>query len=216
MDPFRWCIAVGPVAVYLVVLGVLNLFKRPVVVSGPRDTAMLGLAVAGFVVVGPIELFLPVASTIAFGPLIWIFLTGLYGLGLVLTILLVRPRIVVYNISGNELRPVLADLAMELDPQARWAGDCLVLPGLGVQLYLECVGRLRNVSLISAGRRQNHVGWHRLEVALGTALRQVEVARNRRGFSLLAAGTLLAALVLATIARNPQAATQSLVDLVRF
>jgi hypothetical protein len=69
----------------------------------------------------------------------------------VLVLLLLRPRLVIYNISVDKLRPILAEIVSELDPNARWAGDSLVLPGLGVQLYVDHFAAFRNVSLISAG-----------------------------------------------------------------
>ena len=47
IDPFRLCLALGPVAVYLLLLGMLNSFRRPFLVSGTH-TATLGLAVSGW------------------------------------------------------------------------------------------------------------------------------------------------------------------------
>jgi hypothetical protein len=60
MDPFRLCLAFGPVTIYLLLLGIVNLGRRPLLVSGVRDTAALALAISGLVIVGPIELFFPV------------------------------------------------------------------------------------------------------------------------------------------------------------
>ena len=57
-----------------------------------------------------------------------------------MVLLTLRPRLVVYNIFIDELRLVLADLVERLDPDGRWAGDSLVLPGLGVQVYLDSTG----------------------------------------------------------------------------
>ena len=48
MDPFRLCLALGPVAIYLLLIGAINMFRRPFLVSGTRDTATLGLALSGF------------------------------------------------------------------------------------------------------------------------------------------------------------------------
>ena len=39
MDPFRLCLALGPVAIYLLLLGAVNLSRRPLLVSGVRDAA---------------------------------------------------------------------------------------------------------------------------------------------------------------------------------
>jgi hypothetical protein len=123
---------------------------------------------------------------------------------------------VIYNIAREELRPILADLAIDLDEEARWAGDCLVLPSLGVQLYLECSGAFRNVSLVSAGGVQNHQGWATLEETLETALRRLEVARNSRGFSLLSAGIVLALILVFSVASDPQAAARSLIEVINL
>jgi len=204
------------VAVYLLLLGALNLFRRPFCVSGTRDTAVLGVAVSGLVLVGPVELLMPVAASIRFGPFVWPLLIGLYFTVLSAILLFLRPRLVIYNISRDELRPVLADLAIDLDPDSRWAGDCLVMPSLGVQLYLEHSAAFRNVSLVSAGGVQNHQGWTRLEGALETSLRRLEVSRNPRGVSLLSAGVVLALILVLSIAANPEAAAKSLSDIVNL
>ena len=50
MDPFRLCLGLGPVAVYLCLLGTISLSRRAVLVSGVRDAATLALAVSGLVV----------------------------------------------------------------------------------------------------------------------------------------------------------------------
>ena len=62
MDPLHLCIALGPLAVYLLLLGIINLMPRPFMTSGARDTAALSIAISGFVVAGPMELFLPGSS----------------------------------------------------------------------------------------------------------------------------------------------------------
>ena len=122
--------------------------------------------------VGPLELFRPEAATREFGNYIWLFLLMFYWLWLLLVVLLSRPRLVVYNISMEELHPVLAEAASRLDPDARWAGNHLTLPGLGVQLHLDSFDMMRNVSLVSSGSRQNIDGWRRLRASCG--------ARSRR------------------------------------
>ena len=216
MDPFSMCLALGPVAIYLLLLGALNLSRRPFLVSGTRDAAALALAVFGLVTVGPLQLFFPLGATLTYGSLVWLFLVALYVLLVVLLALLMRPRLVVYNISAGELRPVLASLAVELDREARWAGDSLVLPSLGVQLHLDAVAALRNVSLISNGPAQSHDGWRRLEQALAVRLDDLEVARNPCAVSFLTAGTLIAVFLVLLIAQDPQAVAQSLFEMLRW
>jgi hypothetical protein len=214
MDPLRMCLAWGPVAVYLLLIGAVNLSRRPFLVSGARDTAALGLAVSGLVVVGPVELFFPVAASIGFGALVWGFLIALYAFCLVLVMLVARPRLVVYNVSSDEFRPILAELAMRLDAEARWAGDSLVLPQLGVQLYLESMALLRNVSLRSAGPNQNPQGWWQLESALGGVLASLEVPRNACGVVMAVLGAILSAVLLGIIAYDPQTVNRLLFEML--
>ncbi len=214
MDPFRFCLAMGPVAIYLVLLGTINIFRRPFLVSGGRDTAALGLAISGLIIVGPVELLFPVAASVSFGAFtVWGCLIALYALCLVFTLLMLRPRLVVYNIPPDEFRPILADLAMELDSESRWAGDALMMPRLGVHLFLESVSLMRNVSLKSAGPNQNHQGWWRLESALTAALGEVKVAPNPCGLVIIAAGAAVSVVLLGLVAYDPRAVTDTLAEI---
>jgi hypothetical protein len=215
MDPFRLCLALGPVAIYLLLLGAVNLSRRPLLVSGVRDAATLALAMSGLVIVGPIELFFPFEAGVQFGPRVWLLLLALYALCVVLVLLLLRPRLVIYNISIDRLRAILAELVDRLDPDARWAGDSLVLPGLGVQLYVDNFAAFRSISLISAGGNQSHQGWRRLEAALGPAIAREEISRNPGGLGLVGAGLLIIAAIGASIAQNPKAVAQSLLDIAQ-
>ena len=181
VDPFRLAIALVPVAAYLLLLALVNLRRRPFLTTGGSDLAALGVALSGLVFVGPLELFRPEAATAEFGNYIWLFLLVFYWLWVLLVVLLARPRLVIYNVSAEELHPVLAEAAARLDPDSRWAGNSLALPNLGVQLHLESFDLMRNVSLASSGSRQNLDGWRRLARELATALRPVRVKPNPRG-----------------------------------
>ena len=216
IDSFRLCLALGPVAVYLLLVGALNVFRRPFLVSGTRDTAALGLCLSGLVIVGPVELFVPMAAILTFKQYVWIFLISLYGLSLVLVLLMSRPRLVIYNVTLADVRPPLADVATQLDDDARWAGDSLVLPNLGVRLHVDFSPAMRNVSLVSSGPEQDHAGWRRLEQALGSALLRLEVPRNPRGISLITAGMLLGLALFGVIARDPRAVFDSLAGMLQM
>jgi hypothetical protein len=215
MDAFRACLAFGPVAMYLLLLGAVNLARRPLLVSGVRDTATLALAISGLVVIGPMELFFPFEAAVRFGPYVWVLLLALYAMGVVLVLLMLRPRLVIYNMTVDSLRPILAELVDRLDSGAHWAGDSLVLPGLGVQLYIDSYAALRSASLISAGGNQSHQGWRRLETALAGALAREEVTRNPRGVSLLSLGLLIIAAIVLAIAQDPHAVAQSLLNVAQ-
>jgi hypothetical protein len=186
IDPFRFAIAAVPLAAYLLLLGLLNSRRRPFLTSGGCDVMALGVALSGLMFVGPTELFRPEAATRSFGNYIWLLLLCFYLLWLLLVMLLGRPRLVVYNISAEELHPVLAELAAKLDPAGRWAGNQLSLPTLGVQLHIDRLDLMRNVSLVSSGGRQSIDGWRRLAHELSPALKKVRVRINPRAIGFFA------------------------------
>lgn len=192
MDPLRLAIAIGPIAAYLFAIGLLNLSRRPIVVSGGRDLLALGLAASGLAVVGPMELFFPEPAAAYFGGVIWFWLLALYLLLVVLTMLYARPRLVVYNASVEQVRPALAQCISELDDAARWAGDQLASPKLGIQLHVDGFAPLRNVILVSAGETQNRAGWRRLHRELKQSLSALTVSRNLFGGVLLVVAVLTA------------------------
>ena len=181
---------------------------------------MLGLAVSGLVLVGPIALFFPENAAVHFGPhgtrFVWLMFVASYALCLILVLMILRPRLIVYNIPVDQLRPILADLVERLDADARWAGDSLALPGLGVQLHLESLNFMRNVALISSGPKQDSHGWSRLEAELAVALRNVEVPRNPRGVTLLSVGIVLIVGLAGAIVGNPQAIARTVFEILEM
>jgi hypothetical protein len=216
IDPFRLCVGLGPVAMYLLLLGAVNLSRRSLLVSGVRDAATVAIALSGLVVIGPMDLFFPFESAVRLGSYyVWLLLLALYMMCVVLWLLLLRPRLIIYNISAEKLRPILADAVGQFNGDARWAGDSLAIPGLGIQLYVDAFAPLRSVSLVSAGGNQSHAGWRRLETALRTALAREETGRNLRGLILVFAGLLCIAGVVLAIANDPEAVARSLLDVAR-
>jgi hypothetical protein len=220
MDPVHQCLAFGPLAVYLTLLGAINLARRPLLVSGARDAAALGLALSGLIVVGPLSLAFPELLALRMGPAgfryVWIVLLAVYALCLVLVLLVLRPRLVIYNISVDQLRPILAELVEQLDPEARWAGDSLALPALGVQLHLDNTAYMRTVSLVSAGPKQDERGWGRLESALRAALRSVAVPRNPRGVTLMSLGLFMGGMLAWSVASYPQEVARTLYEWLQW
>ena len=216
MNALFLCIALGPLAVYLLVLGLINFNRRPLVVSGARDTAALGVALTGFVVVGPLSLLMPMAAASRFGIWIWPLLVGLYVLTVTLIVLVGRPRLVIYNMTADRLRPILAELAIDLDSQARWAGDTLWMPQLGVHLHIESFPIMRNVSLVAIKAEQPLEGWQRFEHALSAELREVQVARNPRGHMLVATAIAIIVIIAYSLRADPDAMAQAIRDMFQF
>ncbi|MFN0019947.1 MAG: hypothetical protein ACKVP0_16945 [Pirellulaceae bacterium] len=215
MDPLHLCIALGPVAIYFLLLGSINLSRRPFVTSGTRDAAALGIAIGGFVVAGPMELFLPESAAVRMGFWVWPTCIAFYILCLSLAVLLMRPRIVIYNVTFEQLRPSLADIVLRLDSESRWAGDSLVMPNLGVQLTVESQGMMKNVQLTAAGTEQSFQGWRLLEAELSTVLRSAKGTRNVCGTILIVFGLLISASCIYWLGRDPQGVAQALNDMLR-
>jgi hypothetical protein len=216
VDPFRLAIALVPVAAYVLVLAMINARRRPFLVSGGSDLTALGVALSGLVFVGPLELFRPEAATREFGNYIWIVLMLFYGLWVVLIVLLARPRLVVYNVSLEQLRPVLADAASRLDAEARWVGNSLLLPRLGVHLYVETFDTMRNVSLVSSGSRQSIDGWRRLARELRRALATIRVKANPRAIGLATIALVLLASSVTYMLSRPEALIQAMNEVFAY
>src|SRR5206468_7634930 len=130
--------------------------RRPFLTTGARDLFALGVALTGFLIVGPMDLFMPRRAAAYFGPYIWLLLVACYLLGLSLFAMLVRPRLVIYNLTPDQLRPLLAQMIQRLGLEHQWAGESLALPGLGVQLYLDRFPVMRHVSLVANGAQQSY------------------------------------------------------------
>ncbi len=221
MDPLRLTIGLEPLAVYLLIVGVIGWRARPLIVNGHRDTTVLLLAIAGLVVIGPLELFLPEAAIGRWGGWVWIPMLTLFGLSAWFLVLSLPPRIVIYNMTDDRFRPVLAEVVRRLDPDARWAGDTVTLPQLGVHCHLEYYSLLQNVQLVPSGSKQDAVGWHRFEMALRNALTHSSLfpfpkVANPYGAACIVLGLGLGAGLLAYLAYDPGAVAVALTDLLRI
>jgi hypothetical protein len=215
IDALHVSIALGPLAVYLLLVGIINLSRRPFLTTGARDVAAIGVAISGFIAAGPMELFLPEAAADRFGPYVWLLLLAFYGLCLTLLVLMMRPRLVIYNANPEQLRSILSEVVNDLDSDARWAGDSLVLPHLGVQMHVEPFGAMRNAQLVAAGPRQSYTGWRRLEVALAKTLKATKAARNPQGYIMIAIGALMIGMIAYTTISDPTTVVQRLDELLR-
>jgi hypothetical protein len=184
--------------------------------TGGRDTAALAIAVAGLIIVGPMELFLPADAVGNFGPFVWVLLISFYSLSVTLFILVQRPRLVVYNVTADTLRPVVAEVATALDPDVRWAGSSLVLPHLQIELHMEAFPPLKNMSLVASHDEQNIESWRRLELALSAALNRLEVRPNPSGALLVAASLAMVSLVYWRLYSDPLGVAQAFREMLRL
>jgi len=216
MDAVQLLVAFAPLGLYLIGLGMVHCRRRPVVLTGSADVSLLAAAVGGLVIVGPMEFLFPAALPFP-GQFVWLLLLLTYSMLVTLWNLLARPRLIVLNMSTDQLRPILAEVAPRLDPRAQWAGDGLALETLGVQLHLEDYPPMRTVSLVATGSRQNETGWVPLRTELKVALRGIQVDDHRRGYALIVVGLVMLIVPLAEAASlgGPMVA-QKLRDLLRL
>jgi hypothetical protein len=217
MDVVPLSIALVPLGAYLLLLGLWNLGRRPRLMSGTSDAALMGVGLAGLIAVGPMNLFLPDDAVDRFGIFAWPLLFALYGLSVILYILVARPRLIISNVSAEEVRRLLEAVAVRIDPSTKIAGDAIHLPQLGVQCHLEISPAMRNVTLVSAGDQQSIGGWKRLGRELSKELPNLEVARNPRGFTLLAFGLTMIVWPIMQLAQTPgNIAMQQLRNILRM
>ncbi len=216
MDPLHFTIIVAPLGVYFLLIGIIGLKNRPFVTTGSRDIAALAIGLCGLMIAGPMELFFPESAAGRFGSFVWLLLIAFYGLCVSMLVLLMRPRIVVYNLSPERLRPILASVAMRLDPKARWAGDSLLLPSMEVQLNLEGNPWLSNSQLVSIGSKQKFDGWRMIEKELREQLIQIksETIVFGGGFVAIAVGLAVAATL--WILAQPDAVREALAEMLRL
>ncbi|MFM1903504.1 MAG: hypothetical protein RLZZ440_1404 [Planctomycetota bacterium] len=206
-------VAVVPLGLYLLLIGWFHLRRRPMVLPGAIDLALLAAGVSGLVAVGPLALVQPAVGT---SPWATAMLLLLCGLVVGVAILVMRPRLVVYNATIERLRPVVAEVVGGLDNSARWAGETVALPARGLQVSLDGRGVTRSVSLVATGTRTSNEAWSEFARRVRRGVRPVRVRRNPWGavailggvaILLGAAGWSLAPWIAATAARlaGPQA-----------
>jgi hypothetical protein len=184
-------IALLPLGGYLIVVGWLHLCRRPIAVPGGWDLAALAMGLSGLLVAGPLSLLQPAVGMTGWGSLL---LAG--GLVLIVTagILATRPRLVVYNVTPEQLRPVLSEVVARLDASARWAGDSVVLPARGLQVLMDGRGLGRCVSVATVGGRSSPESWAEFTRQLRRASRRLRVRRNPWGAVVAGLGVGLVAL----------------------
>ena len=216
MDAFRLCVAAAPLALYFFYLSWLNFGRRARLSTGAWDLSILGLGLAGVVFVGPMELFVPRDAFLRFGVMLYPLLGLFYCLGLGLVVLLSRPRIVIYNVPAASCRTLLHQVAASLDPDARWAGNCLTLPRLKVELHVEYHLAMRNVSLVATPDDQSYSGWWTLHGAVKSQLKELETSPNTWGVSLLAAALGLAVAIGWQLVKRHDEVAQGVRDLLRL
>ncbi len=178
MSTFNFVVASFPLALYFITLAILHSGARPFVVGGKRDFFALALATSGFALIGPGQFAPTLNAAYVWKSGLWLWAGALYLCVVFLVALKLRPRLVVYNAVVETLRKSLTTAALNLDDEARWSGDSMNLPGLGVQFYLDEARAMRVVSVVGIGRDFSAAGWKRFAASLNLEIKRQDGARR--------------------------------------
>jgi hypothetical protein len=141
---------------------------------------------------------------------------GFYWLWIALAAMTLRPRIVVYNMTPEQLRPLLAEAAAEIDASFRWAGETLVLPTLGVQLHIDGYRLLRNTSLVASGPKQNLRGWAMLSAQLRGRVQRAPATPLVPAVALVVLAIVLMGFCLLGLSADPQGVVDAAHSILAF
>ncbi len=199
-----FAIAAVPAAIYLMMLGRFRLSRQPLVTTGWRDAAALGIAIMGLVAIGPMQLFFPTYAAARFAGWVWGMLLGLYLLSVLLVVLGCRPRLIVYGIDEDEFVRAIHTAAQRVDVQANWQGQILTLPSVGLQLIAESTGSSGVQTVVSVTSLTSAAPWLQLERELVTECHQIRAAhRGWAGVSMVVGGGGLLLIAVCLILADP-------------
>ncbi len=128
IDYARLAIGLAPLGIAIGVIAILHLRSKPTVVTSGQEVLLLGFAVSGFAMIGPMELFFPTSSYAALGEWVWVLLAALYFFFVLLASLLSRSSLTVVGLSPDRLQESLVTaLATEDIEEIGWASN-LIFP----------------------------------------------------------------------------------------
>lgn len=167
IDYARLAIGLAPLGIAFGVIAILHLRSKPTVVTSGQEVLLLGFAVSGFAMIGPMELFFPTSSYAALGEWVWVLLAALYFLFVLLVSLLSRSSLTVVGLSPDRLQDSLVTALATEEIEGKWLGKQLDIPDLGVRGIIEgSYGFPSTSHLWASGGSQNPLGWYRLEKML--------------------------------------------------
>ncbi|MBS3734886.1 MAG: hypothetical protein KGY99_08150 [Phycisphaerae bacterium] len=202
-QPLDIVTVVVPVAVYFFILGLLNSRRRPQLLSGRCDFAILAIALSPLGVLPMVKTLGGAAWTIPLAVAMPAVLIALLSPG--------RATWVIYNVSRPAARKAVARTVKRLGLPYRQAAEGLYLPGADATVRLGGLTVLRNVSVrLSGGDRQLA---RRFSEALGTELAGVRVEPTPTGVTLLLVATGMLAAPLTLVARDAPQVVRLLTDL---
>ena len=178
--------------------------------------ALLGLAMLGVVLVGPGQLFFPIAAFNLLGPAVWILMTLLYFFIVLFVILNSRPRLVVYGLAPDLLSQYVKQSLDCIEVESTWMGLTFTAPELAIDGTIEPAGNGQLSQIIAARSSQDVLGWMKLERVLAKQLKTIEIAPRSAGGLWLAIGLGVLLVLGIQIFGNPTAVADGMRDLLRL
>ncbi len=206
---FQILILVGPIAAYLIVLGLLNSQPAPILIDARKDFLILAAAL------GPL-LFHPAWTVIQLGQA-WVILPAAVCVLGAVRLLLPREESgwVVYNSSAGQIFRLIRRSADDLGLGIKQAGPSLELPSCHLAIHISPVPLLRNVSchlkITSDAADKRDAGQavaRELRNCLSSRLKQQHQIPSIAGASLLLVGVAVMLLPLWMMSRHSDAVAQ--------
>ncbi len=191
-----------PIGIYLCALGLLHAAGRPVVMTGVRDFLLLAFAVSGLVINGPLGLLLHSRLMPGFVAHTHWFALPVY----VVLVAALAPRslekLVAYNCSESTLASALRAILDRAGVRYQELPGSWVLPDRGLVLELDGFPALANTTLVFRGAPDRAL-YQRIARELPELIRASRTGWSFLGFIMAAAGGMIVALPIWTLARNP-------------
>jgi len=132
---------VAPIALYFLILGLVNSHSRPYLISSRSDFIALTIALA------PVLMW-PVPSFVQAG-MVWPLIVGLLLAAVAFFLLLPRhdAGFVIYNISEARCMRIVGEAMRRLGLRGRWDGGTWCSEGDDIRVHLGKIAMLRNVTL---------------------------------------------------------------------
>lgn len=185
--------ALGPLSIYLIFLGLVNLSSKTRLLTGRQDFIALSLGVSGLIVVGPMQLFLPQEAMIRFGSNAWYPLILLYLFCTMWLFLLNRPRLILYNLKKKDLFCFMEHIVRREKWTVHAHGNVMQITEIGIQFEIISFAAMKNITLRATRAEQSMPGWQVLRKALLTEFQTHHAGFNRGGVFFVACGLIVAA-----------------------
>lgn len=178
-------LALGPIAVYFLGLGLVNSQSRPFLISARMDFTLLAGAFVPLVLV-------PGFALVSHGHG-WIAVLVLAGVLALFTVMLPARGTtwVVYNVGSDQFHRLLERACRRQGWKLRSDGDLLIVDPIGLHLTRHGISWLRNVSIQLQGARRQSVEARQLMAALRDELAGESMLPSPTGASLVVIGASL-------------------------